>query len=258
MTNTVYKICPWLIHGTALGWPCAGPQEEDPALVTSGGIFSGKRSTGKSGGLDSSLTTTLEKWPLIPRLQFPLLEHGGVESEDRQRPFLSEIYNCPHGLENSAIHEEGSSLSGSSAPNISGLDLYTIRSKRLLFLILRLKIFSSSVLKTFSPTKYRNLDIAVFVLNYKHILLARPHEITDSDLGAGSITAQVSHYHSVPDKRNFLLFSWFSAFVCWVVDSESFKTLSIICWDVNFSGLFWGAISNLSIHNVSIFSLSLS
>lgn len=63
-------------------------------------------------------------------------------------------------------------------------------------------------------------------------------ELTYSDPGAGSITAQVSHYHSVPDKGIFLSFSWFSAFVCWVVGSESFKMLNMECCDVNFSSLF--------------------
>jgi hypothetical protein len=59
------------------------------------------------------------------------------------------------------------------------------KSKSHLLLILWLKIFSYFMFEIFSSTKHCNLDIAEFVLNYKHILLARPHEITDLQLPWG-------------------------------------------------------------------------
>lgn len=142
------------------------------------------------------------------------------------------------------------SLSGSSAPNIPGPNLYTIRRKRHLLFILWLKIFSSLVFETFSSTKYSNLDIAGFVLNYKHILLARPHEIIDLEWPWS--WKHNSSCFSLPfcaRSENFPLIQLTSAFVCWAVGSECFKMLNTLCCVVNFSSLLWGAIFNLFIHD---------
>lgn len=164
----------------------------------------GKRSSGKSGGLDSRPTMTPWKLFTIPGLQFPLLEQGRVDSDDLQSPFLFWHSVALHLAYRTVLclKKGFCPLSHSYAPNISGPNLYTIRSQWHLLLIWWLKIFSSLVFEILSLSRYDNLDIAGFVLHYnKHIILARPREMIDLQWPCGwQQTAQVSHLHSVPEK----------------------------------------------------------